>query len=286
MNMNVGRNRTSHPPILPESLLDLVQALGALTSDTQGQREFGESLRKYYFEELPRQFASDKTAQHYLRETLLAVASAARGFSVERTRFKAARAREEKIQSLRDRVLEPRFFFSPFDNERATKAFSILVKVLPPSAVLWAKTGFSAVPPVWMIILVVAWLLFGDLLTTAVIVRLQAWSYRSVGDSQYDVAATWRKSFPRYKALAVDLLVAAERARSRYYPDYPSLLPGVNLDEVPASDLVNFLWEPNAKLGNRKPIEALSRIVDIHFSLDVQDRARYVPPDSGATSGR
>ncbi len=265
------------PPLSAEGVLDVVQALGALTSDTPGQREFGEAVRRLYFDELPKTFAGDARASAYLREVLAGAAAAVRGFSVERTRFKAARAREQKIQGLRERILEPRLLSSPFAEGKGSTAFAVLVNLLPPSVLLWVRTGFETLPPAWFALVAVLWVLFGNVLATTVIAVVQAAAFRLAGDAERETAARWKRSMPRYKAMAVDVLITAERARGRLYPGAPALLDSVDLNSIPAADLGAFLLRPNESLGDRSPADALSRIVDLHFGLDEDVQARYQP---------
>lgn len=264
------------PPISAEAALDVVQALGALTSETPGQRDFGDAIRRQFFEELPKAYSGDQQALIYIHEVLAAVAAAVRGFSVERTRFKAAKSREHRIQALRERILEPRFFSSPFADGKGATAFAVLVNVLPASAVLWLRAQFEVLPPVWLIVAAVLWLIVGNVIVTTLIAVVQVAAFRLAGDAETRTAGRWKESMPRYKAMAVDLLLTVERLRGKLYPATPSLLGPVDLSAVPAAELSEYLLRANDAIAGRSPAEALSRIVDLHFGLDDASRSRYV----------
>lgn len=269
------------PPIYPETLLDLIQAAGAHTSDVEGQREFGKALLRSYFEELPRQYAADERARGYLTEALACTASAIRGFSVERTAFKAARMREERIEHLRQTLLGRVVLYSPLEGERARKAYGLVAKLfglslgvlpqffIPTATPAWAVFGVRAV----LVALAIAGLLFGDLVATILTLRLQQWGYRKTGQ---DVQEVWLKSFPHYKALSVDFLILAERIRERYYPGAPALVPGVEWSKIPPGEVLEFVWRPLPELRGKSPADVLSRVVDMHFSLDRHVPQRYV----------
>lgn len=274
---------TDCPPIYPETLLDMIQAAGAHTSDLEGQREFGKALLRFYFEEFPSRYADDTRARGYLTEVLACAASAIRGFSVERTAFKAARAREERLEQLRATLLGRVVMYSPLEGEKARIAYALLAKALgislgvvpqffiPPTAPGWVAFGLR----VALFALAIAGLLFGDLVATIVTLRLQQWGYRKTGQ---DVQGVWLKSFPRYKALSVDFLIAAERIRERYYPGTVALVPGVEWSKIAPGELLDFVWRPLPELSDKRPADVLSRVVDMHFSLDRSVPQRYVPP--------
>ena len=140
-------------PLSPETVLDVVQALGGLTSESPSRREFAETVRKTYFDELPKRFEADEGASGYLREVLAAAASAIRGFAVERTAFRRARAREEKLDELRGRITESNFFHSPFDSERWTKVYGVAAKlILPVASTAAVIRGWKQLP--WWVVLV------------------------------------------------------------------------------------------------------------------------------------
>lgn len=270
------------PPIGAEALLDLVQALGAQTSDNSAQREFGVALYKQYFEELPKQYGTDDTAKTYLREVLAATASAVRGFSVERTAFKRARTRADRMEDLRGKVLDPKFLSSPLDGENIKKIHALATKLIPSGGVA-ALMYFSGVlrgHPWWQVIafiIVVLWVLWGDLFLTMCTIGFQLWIFRRSGDGRREVEGIWHESVPRYKALAVDLLVSAERIRERYYPNSTALIPQIKWRDVHPGDVGNFATSPNAMLHGRTPFAVLSAIVDMHFSLDHDAEIHYVP---------
>lgn len=278
------REGAGEPPIGPEALLDLVQALGAHTSDNPAQKEFGAALYKQYFDELPKQYGSDETAKAYLREVLAAAASAVRGFSVERTAFKRARARNDRIDELRGKLLEPKFFSSPFDGESVKKLHALATKLLPSggAAALLYFSGVLQNHPWWQVAVLVAgvlWVLWGDLLLTGVTIGFQVWVFRRAGDGRQEVVDIWHDSLPRYKALAIDLLISAERIRERYYPNGTALVPQIKWCEVHPGDVARFIASPKSALRGSSPLEVLSAIVDMHFSLDRGVPARYIRPD-------
>lgn len=275
------REGASEPPIGPEALLDLVQALGAHGSDNAAHREFGSALYKQYFDDLPKQCTSDETARAYLREVLAATASAVRGFSVERTAFKRARARTDRIDELRSKVLEPKFFSSPLDGDSAKKLHALATKLLPSggaAALLYFSGMFLNHPwrQVGVLVAGTLWVLWGDLLLTAVTIGLQVWVFRRSGDGRQEVADIWHDSLPRYKALAIDLLISTERIRERYYPNGTALVPQVKWRDVQAGDVAHFIASSRAALGGRSLLDVLSSIVDMHFSLDRNVPARYI----------
>ncbi len=272
---------TNGPPIGPEALLDLVQALGAHGSDNAAHREFGSALYKQYFDDLPKQYSGDETALAYLREVLVATASAVRGFSVERTAFKRARARTDRIDELRSKLLEPKFFSSPLDGESVKKLHALATKLLPSggAAVLLYFSGVLQNHPWWQVgvfVVGVLWVLWGDLLLTAVTIGLQVWVFRRSGNGHQEVADIWHDSVPRYKALAIDLLISAERIRERYYPNGPALVPQFKWRDVHAGDVARVIASSSTALDGRSPLEVLSAIVDMHFSLDRSVPARYI----------
>jgi len=262
--------------ISSESLLDAVQGIGAHTSDSEGHRAFGSTLVRYWLEEWPKRRPDDDRPQSYVDEIVAALGSAVRAFSVERTAFKASRSREERLEALRQRLLDPQFVKSPFEGRAAALGYGVLVKFLPPVVVAW-KIGLTRNPPMWAFLAALAWVMFGDLLLTAVILGVQSLAYRVSGDLRRQVGKVWSESFPRYKAISVDLLVSTERIRERYYPGSPGLLPGVTWASTPAHELARFLAIPHPALGGLSPGEALSRIVDMHFSLDRGVMFHYVP---------
>jgi hypothetical protein len=275
------------PPICPEALLDLVQALGAHTSDNSAHKDFGTALYKQYFEELPKQCCGDETAEVYLREVLAAAASAVRGFSVERTTFKRARARTDRIDELRGKLLEPKFFSSPLEGENVAKIQSLAAKLLPSGGVaaLLYFSGALQSHPWWqaaVLLLGVLWVLRGDFLLTALTIGLQVWVFRLSGNGHQEVADIWRDSFPRYKALAVDLLISTERIRERCYPNGTALVPQIKWRDVHPGDVAHFVTSPRTVLRGRSPLDVLSAIVDMHFSLDRSVPARYVRQDQRA----
>lgn len=283
----LGRPGASEPPIGPEALLDLVQALGAHASDNAAQREFGVALYKQYFDELPKQCSGDETARAYLREVLAATASAVRGFSVERTTFKRGRARADRIDELRSKLLEPKFFSSPLEGENVAKIHALAIKLLPSGGVaaLLYFSGALQSHPWWQVaalLLATLWVLRGDFLLTALTIALQVWVFRRSGDGHQEVADLWHSSLPRYKALAVDLLIATDRIRERYYPSGTALVPQIKWRDVHPGDIARFVASPKTALCGRTPLEVLSAIVDMHFSLDRSLPARYVPPDKRA----
>jgi hypothetical protein len=262
--------------ISSESLLDVVQGAGAHTSDIEGHRAFGSGFVRYWMDEWPKPFQGDNRPRGYVDEIVAVVGSAIRGFSVERTAFKASRAREEKLEAARQRLLEPRFLSSPFEGKVASLGYALLAKFIPPIVVVWL-TGLTKNPPAWAFLVLLLWVMFGDLLLTGIIIAVQSAVYRASGDVRDQVGNVWVKSFPRYKAMCVDLLISAERIRERYYPGTPGLLPGIAWGAVPAHEVSKFISTPSAALGGMTPAEALSRIVDMHFSLDRSVPSRYVP---------
>ena len=271
---------TSAIPLPPETLLDLVQALGGLTSESPAQREFAEKIRKAYFDDLPAQCASDGGATGYLREVLAATASTLRGFAVERTAFRKARAREEKLDELRGRITADKFFHSPVESERWTKLYGAAAKLLLPvagtAAIIrgWEQLSWQAV--FGAALLAGLWIFFGDLLLTALIVLLQVWLYRTAGDPRKDVHSLWASSLASYKELSVQLLVSAERARERWFPASTGLIAPLRWSDIPPCDLCSFLVTPNARLAAKSPAEILSRLVDLHFGVQPGKDALYV----------
>lgn len=263
--------RPSEPPIHPEALLDLVQALGGLTSESEGQRDFALKLHKAYFEELPTRFERDERASSYLREVLTAVASAVRGFAVERTAFRSVRSAEQKLEELRSRVTSAKFFHAPVDSESGAKAYAIVVKLVGGTAGASAVVkGWSALS--WWGVLAIsaatlAWVLLGDLLFALLTVRLQLAAYRRTGDTDGDIRKAFHRSVTSYKELSLLLLVTAERSRDRLYPRSRRLLGDICWSAVADHELDAFLRAPNAALGKRSPAEVLSRIVDLHFGV-------------------
>jgi hypothetical protein len=272
-------------PLPPEALLDLVQALGGLTSESPSQREFAEALRKAYFDELPKRCEADAMAIGYLREVLIAVASSIRGFAVERTAFRRARAREDKLDELRARITEPKFFHSPFDSERWTKIYGIAAKLLLPIAGTAAIVRGWGQLPSWVVLVgVVAagvWVFVGDLVLTAVIVRLQLHLYRAAGDPQKDVRTLWSSSLTSYKELALQLLVSTDRARERWFPATEGLIAPLRWKDAPPGRLREFLVMKDPRLGGNSPAEVLSRVVDLHFGVQPGSNALYLA-SSGA----
>jgi len=267
-------------PLPPEALLDLVQALGGLTSESPSQREFAETLRKAYFDELPKRCEADGVAVGYLREVLIAVASAIRGFAVERTAFRRARAREDKLDELRARITEAKFFHSPFDSERWTKLYGVAAKLILPVAGAAAIVRGWAQLPWWGVLLGVAaagvWVFVGDLVLTAVIVRLQLHLYRGAGDPQKDVHALWASSLASYKELALQLLVSTDRARERWFPAVEGLIAPLRWKDAPPGRLREFLTTSDPRLGGKSPAETLSRFVDLRFGVQPGKNALYV----------
>lgn len=277
MNCN---NFTPRPPISSETLIDIVQALGATSSEINGQREFGAAVLKQFFEELPLKYEEDHTARAYIKEVLAVVASAVRGFAVERASFRTARTHHNKIDELCAKILEPRFFV-PFQGEFAKLVFSLFIKVVPPSVLGGLLIGAGVKFKVWMVILgaigIFFWILLGDFIVTYVMVRLQPWAYKKINCSTKELHELWKQSFPRYKALATDLLINAERIRERYYPDSKGLLKGIRWSEVEPGDVAAFIDKPHPSLNEQTPAMVLSAIVDVHFSLDRDVPSRYVP---------
>lgn len=269
--------------ISSESLLDAVHGAGAHTSDIEGHRAFGNAVTRYWLEEWPKRFDGDNRPRGYIDEIVAVVGSAIRAFSVERTAFKASRAREEKVEAARQRLLDPRFASSPFEGRVASLGYSLLAKLVPPTVAVWL-TGLTENPPAWAFLAIAAWVAFGDLLLTTVIVAVQSLAYRLSGDVRNDVGAAWVKSFPRYKAICVDLLISGERVRERYYPGSVGLLPNVAWAQVPPHQLAEFVSTPHSALGGSTPAEALSRIVDMHFSLDRTVPSRYAAPRKERTA--
>ncbi len=280
------------PPIFPEALLDVVQALGGLTSESAPQRDFALKVHKMYFEELPARFATDDRASSYLREVLAGTASAIRGFAVERTAFRAVRAREEKLEELRSRVTSAKFFHAPIDSEFGAKAYAVVVKVVGGTigAGTLAKAWSSL--PWWGVLMIalatLAWVFFGDLLFAIVTVRLQLGAYRQTGDTEDDIRKAFSKSVTSYKELALQLLVSTDRARERWYPDSAGLLGPIRWSDASDRDLTAFLQAPNARLGGRVPAEILSRLVDVHFgvraSVPLYRELKGVSPSDGPSS--
>jgi hypothetical protein len=287
VSRGVGLGSASPPatvPLPPEALLDLVQALGGLTSESASQREFAETLRKAYFDELPRACDADATAVGYLREVLIAVASAIRGFAVERTAFRRARAREDKLDELRARITEAKFFHSPFDSERWTRLYGVAAKLLLPVAGAAAIVRGWAQLPWWGVLIGAvaagAWVFVGDLVLTAVIVRLQLHLYRGAGDPQRDVHALWASSLASYKELALQLLVSTDRARERWFPAAEGLIAPLRWKDAPPGRLSEFLTTSDPRIGGKSPAEILSRFVDLHFGVQPGKNALYVSAGS------
>lgn len=259
------------PPISPEALLDVLQALGGLTSESAPQREFALKVQKAYFEDLPAKFASDERASSYLREVLAATASAVRGFAVERTAFRAVRAREEKLEELRARVTNAKFFHAPVEGEFGTKAYAIVVKLVGGTIGGATLLKAWAALPWWGVLLVAIatflWLFFGDLLFALITVRLQLSAYRTTGNTEDDIRRAWSKSVDTYKELSFQLLVTSDRARDRWYPESAGPLCALRWSDAVEQGLHALLNAPNPRLGGRTPAEVLSRIVDLHFGV-------------------
>jgi hypothetical protein len=259
------------PPLYPEALLDVVQALGGLTSESAAQREFALKIQKLYFEDLPTKYAGDECASGYLREVLAATASAIRGFAVERTAFRAVRAREEKLEELRSRVTNAKFFHAPVGGELGTKFYAIAVKLV--GGTIGGATlvkAWSALP-LWAVAVIAAltfmWLFFGDLLFALVTVRLQLSAYRTTGDTEEEIRKAWSKSQDSYKELAFQLLVATDRARERWYPNTVGLLGRLQWSDGFERGARAFLDTPSSKLAGAIPAAAISQIVDMHFGV-------------------
>lgn len=267
------------PPISSETLLDIVQALGATSSEINGQREFGQVVVKQFFEEFPQKYAEDHCARAYIKEVLAVVAAAVRGFAVERASFRTARHHHNKIDELCAKILEPRFFV-PFQGEFAKLVFSFFIKLVPISVLGGVLVSAGIKFTHWMIALAAIvgffWILFGDFLVTYIMVRLQPWAYKRINSSTKELHDLWKKSFPRYKAVAIDLLINAERIRERYYPDSTGLLKGIRWNEVAAGEVATFISTSHSALGGKTPAMVLSDIVDMHFSLDAEVPSRYV----------
>jgi hypothetical protein len=283
-----GVERLDHePPLQPEVLVALVQALGGLTSESPEQRRFAEHLRQECFEELPKKYTGDLCASAYLREVLIAVASAVRGCAVERTAFRRARAREERLDEIRARLTEPKFFHSPIESQRWGKFYALAAKLLLPVAGTAALLRVWQQLPWWGVLIAVAlagiWLFVGDLLLALVTVRLQLRAFRGAGDVQSDVRNVWATSLPTYKELAIQLLVFADRCRERWYPASTGLLAPLRWRDVGPSDLRDFLVQPHTQLGNRAPAEVLSHHVDLHFGIR-SEHPLYVAQRSGHPS--
>ena len=275
------------PPILPETLIDVVHAVGGLDSAVEGQRILGAAARVQFFEELPKAHAEDPVASRYLTEVLAATASALRAFSAVRTPYKAMREREQSIDALRRGLLSPSYLLTPADKSSTRSWPMWLLRstplVLAAGSPIWAEflglsgPGLVAVVGVAVVfaLCALAWFAFADVLIARWIARLQERSYRGLGNYNHEVGQAWKAAFPGYKSAAVDLIVAAERARARHYPDGQPLLPGVRFD-VAAHEVEAFLRTPHAALGGARPIDAISAIVDEHFSVDPGEATRYV----------
>lgn len=270
---------TPIPPISSETLLDIVQALGAVSSEISGQREFGQAVLKQFFESFPECYGQDHRARSYIREILALVASTVRGFAVERAHFRTSRIHHNKIDELCAKILEPRFFL-PFQGESTKLVFSLFIKMAPPSMLggILIRSGFKLNS--WIIIIgtlcAILWLLFGDFIVTYVMIRLQPWAYKRINRSTKELHELWKRSFPRYKALAIDLLINAERCRERYYPGSPGLLSEVSWNDVAIGTIADFINTPNPLLNGKTPASILSEVVDMHFSLDPDVPSRYV----------
>ncbi len=72
------------PPLSPKAQLDFVQAMGAQSSESEGQRQFAGWVQKK-FDEVASDATLDAPSRAYLREVAFIAASAIRGFAVERT---------------------------------------------------------------------------------------------------------------------------------------------------------------------------------------------------------
>lgn len=278
---------SEQPPLRPESLIDLVHAIFLQTSDNSGLHAFGALVQRVYFEDLIKQYQEDSRASAYLRHILLTVGSTLKGFSSEKTRFKAVRAREEKLDELRLRLLEPKFVTAPFGKDSLGSLAGFVTKLgLSIPLVLGAFTrwgGVSSVPGVLAIVAGLLWFLAGDFFVAALVARSRVWMAALAGDPFDPIRNAWGTSFERYKGLAVDLLIDAERIRETYYPSAAPLLEGVRWNEVSHRDLRDFVARPHPSLGGRSPAQCLSAIVDLHFGLDPKIPPRYSRLD--ATDG-
>lgn len=271
-------------PITPEGLIDVVQAAGAQTSENPGQKEFGTLVVKKFFDDLPKEFEKDEVARSYLREVLAATASAIRAMSVERTSFKAARARRQKVDDLRLKLLEPRFFFSPVEGEKAKTLFSVLGTLTPAGfgAFLATKFGHEQHPYLFWVIVGVTlfWFAYAEVLIAWSTVWLQTKVFSKMKDGHQETQEQWQKSFPRYKKICADLLLTTARVRERFYPNDPPLLGKIRLANIPAYALPGFLETPHPELQNQTPENAIQQIVDLHFSLDSGKKESATPATS------
>lgn len=281
--MSVDPIISEQPPLRPESLIDLVHASFLQTSENSGLHGFGALVQKLYFEDLVKQHQDDSRASAYLRHILLTVGSTLKGFSSEKTRFRAIRTREEKLDELRLRLLEPKFVTSPFGKDTlgviagvGTK-LGLSVPLVLGSFARWG--GISTVPGVLAIVGAVIWFLAGDFFTAALVARMRVWMSAVAGNPFDPIRGAWGTSFERYKGLAVDLLIDAERIREAYYPSSTPLLIGVRWSDVSHQDLRDFVLRPHPSLGNRSPSQCLSAIVDLHFGLDPKVPPRYTRLD-------
>ena len=131
------------PPILPETLIDVVHAVGGLDSAVEGQRILGAAARVQFFEELPKAHAEDPVASRYLTEVLAATASALRAFSAVRTPYKAMREREQSIDALRRGLLSPSYLLTPADKSSTRSWPMWLLRstplVLAAGSPIWAE---------------------------------------------------------------------------------------------------------------------------------------------------
>lgn len=253
------------PPLDIEQTLDLVIGAAAHTSDTEAHSKFGLMLLEEYFSKLRDNYKDEPVSSRYLDNLFAVIASAVRGFSVERTRFSRRRSgleetRREQIEHI-NRITS---YTSVNEKGLLWKLFGTA------SFLTFISKNFTDIP-------INAWLLLGLAVGFIGLDFFLSWirkrKINKITNGIFDkIDQEWRKSLLKYRDILRNFLILSIKVREEFYPHLNTIdgekiyhkykIACIDFGEALPAERIEDLDELNAKLDE---------IIEKHFAFKPSD---------------
>jgi len=268
-------NQSIQPPVDIEQWLDFVIAAAAHRSRDEAQRKFGELLINHYFVTLRDEYKDDPVARMYLDNTLCAVASAIRGFSVVRDVFATNWETIEEAKKQEKARAERLDAFAPFKNDGYWKSAVAVAGALGLLSPILAGFQQSIGNLPWILITALAvgvlLLLFGmelfvGWLRDRRLTKLEERFPR-------DLYEFWREqSLENYRMVSRQFLLLAIKIREEFYPNLTTLDQRKVFEDyaVPHIDC-GVRGEIDRQNDLKELEERLAAIVEQHFAFKLKE---------------
>ena len=256
----------SKPPFDIEQALDLIIGGAAHTSETEAHSEFGLKLLEEYFSKLRDNYKNDPVSSRYLNNLFAVIASAVRGFSVERTRFSR---RQRSIEATKREQIE---HINRITSYTSVNEKGLLWKLFgTASFVMFILKNFTDRIPIKGLLLL--GLAVGFIGLDCLLSWIRKWRTNKITSGIFDkIDQEWKKSLLKYRDILRNFLILAIKVREEFYPHLNTIdgekfyhkykIACIDFGETMSAERIEDLDELNAKLDE---------IIEKHFAFKPLD---------------